>query len=114
EQVEMVDILRDSAKSLLGIIDDILDFSKIEAGKLEIEAAPLNLFTLMKSVAGLQDGFAENKRVELTFYFDPEIPEDVIGDPLRLRQVLLNLVNNAVKFSSGQPRLGQVNFRAQL
>ncbi len=114
EQVEMVDILRDSAKSLLGIIDDILDFSKIEAGKLEIEAAPLNLFTLMKSVAGLQDRFAENKRVELTFYFDPEIPEDVIGDPLRLRQVLLNLVNNAVKFSSGQPRLGQVNFRAQL
>lgn len=113
-QVEMVDIIRYSAQSLLGIIDDILDFSKIEAGKLELDIAPLNLFELVKSVCAMLDRFAINKNVELTYFVDPRLPESLLGDDLRLRQVLINLVNNAIKFSSGSNLPGRVNLRIEL
>lgn len=113
-QIDMVDIIRDSAQSLLGIVEDILDFSKIEAGKVELESIPINVFDLVKSVCSILDRFAENKQVELTFFCDPALPETVLGDELRLRQVLLNLVNNAIKFSSESGRSGKVNLRARL
>lgn len=113
-QVEMVDIIRDSAQSLLGIIEDILDFSKIEAGKLDLESAPINLFDSVRSVCSILDRFADSKQVELTLFCDPELPETVLGDDLRLRQVLLNLVNNAIKFSSGPGRSGRVSLRVSL
>lgn len=113
-QVEMLDIIRDSAYSLLGIIDDILDFSKIEAGKMDIESAPLSLSKVVKDVCLMLDRFAENKSVELTLFTDPAIPETLLGDGLRVRQVLVNLINNAIKFSAGLTRPGRVKVRACL
>lgn len=113
-QVEMLDIIRDSAYSLLGIIDDILDFSKIEAGKMDIESAPLSLTKVVKGVCLMLDRFAENKGVELTLFTDPAIPETLLGDGLRVRQVLVNLVNNAIKFSAGLARHGRVQVRTTL
>ena len=113
-QVEMVDLIRESAFSLLDIIDDILDFSKIEAGRLEIESLPMPVADVVEKVCGLLDHLAAKKGVELTLFIDPAIPEEVLGDAMRLRQVLLNLANNAIKFSSGQQRPGHVSVRAVL
>ncbi|MHB9102267.1 MAG: PAS domain S-box protein, partial [Sulfuricella sp.] len=113
-QVEMVDLIRESAFSLLDIIDDILDFSKIEAGRLEIESLPMPVADVVEKVCGLLDHLAARKGVELTLFIDPAIPEEVLGDAMRLHQVLLNLANNAIKFSSGQQRPGHVSVRAIL
>ncbi len=113
-QVEMVDLIRESAFSLLDIIDDILDISKIESGKLEIESAPMSVAGVVEKACGLLDQMAAKKGVELTPFVDPAIPEQVLGDALRLRQVLINLANNAIKFSSGQQRPGRVSVRAML
>ncbi len=113
-QVEMVDLIRESAYSLLSIIDDILDFSKIEAGKLEIDSQPLDIATVVKTTCGMLEHLAARKGVELTIYVDPEIPAALLGDAARLRQILLNLVSNAIKFSSGGGRRGRVSMRAVL
>ncbi|MDO8930849.1 MAG: ATP-binding protein, partial [Rhodocyclaceae bacterium] len=113
-QVEMVETIRDSAFSLLGIIDDILDFSKIEAGKLEIESAPTDVAAVVEKVCGMLDHLSLKKNVDLTLFTDPALPAAVMGDALRLRQVLINLANNAIKFSSGQERPGRVAVRAVL
>lgn len=110
-QVEMVDIIRESAQSLLGIVDDILDFSKIEAGKLELSPVPFSPSALIRSVCLLLDRMALNQDVELTLFSDPALPAQVLGDELRIRQVLLNLVNNAIKFSSKMDRQGSVAVR---
>ena len=112
-QVEMVDLIRESAYSLLGIINDILDFSRIEANKLEIEHAPTRVDDVVGSVCGMLDSMAEKKGVELTLFVDPAIPAEVLGDTLRLRQVLINLSNNAIKFS-GKQQSGRVSVRALL
>ncbi|MEO8856262.1 MAG: response regulator [Burkholderiaceae bacterium] len=111
-QAEMVDLIRESAFSLLEIIEDILDFSKIEAGKLEIESTPMALADVVEKACGLLDNLAAKKDVELTLFTDPAIPAQVLGDALRVRQVLINLVNNAIKFSSGTGRTGRVSVRA--
>ena len=113
-QVEMVDLIRESALALLTIIDDILDFSKIEAGRLDIESEPMSIAREVESAAGLMDRLACKKDVELTLFVDPALPEQVFGDPLRLRQIIINLANNAVKFSSGGGHEGQVSIRAEL
>jgi len=114
DQAEMVETIRDSAFSLLGIIDDILDFSKIEAGKLEIESAPTDIAAVVEKVCGMLDHLALKKNVDLTLFTDPALPAAVLGDALRLRQVLINLANNAIKFSSGLGRPGRVAVRAVL
>jgi PAS domain S-box-containing protein len=114
DQVEMVDLIRESAFSLLGIINDILDFSKIEAGKLDLEQEAFAMNDAIEGVGGLLYGMADKKDVTLTLYSDPAIPAQLLGDSLRLRQILINLINNAIKFSSGQSRPGQVSVRAQL
>ncbi|MDP2169370.1 MAG: response regulator [Rhodocyclaceae bacterium] len=114
DQVGMVELIRGSALALLGIIDDILDFSKIEAGKLEIEHAPLDIATLVEDVCDLLDQLAHRKGVELTLFTDPALPKVVLGDATRLRQVLLNLTNNAIKFSADPGRPGCVRVRAVL
>ncbi|MEO8718892.1 MAG: ATP-binding protein, partial [Burkholderiales bacterium] len=111
-QVEMVELIRESAFSLLTIIDDILDFSKIEAGELEIERAPTPVAQVVENACGLLDKMAGTKGVELTLFTDPAIPAEILGDALRLRQVLINLVGNAIKFSSVQDRPGRVSVRA--
>ncbi|HEY1471795.1 MAG TPA: PAS domain S-box protein [Candidatus Acidoferrum sp.] len=99
EQRENLNLVRFSAESLLSIINDILDFSKIEAGKLEVEAIPFRLRdSLGETIKSL--GFrAHRKELELVFRVHPEVPEAVIGDPGRIRQILVNLIGNAIKFT---------------
>ncbi|MDH3355707.1 MAG: ATP-binding protein, partial [Chromatiales bacterium] len=89
-----------SAKALLRIINDILDFSKIEAGKLNIEKAPFNLLQILEDTTGLVRDIANNKGIELRVSRNSDVPNDLIGDPLRLSQILINLINNAVKFTN--------------
>ena len=113
-QVEMVDLIRESAFSLLAIIEDILDFSKIEAGKLELERAPMRVQAVLEKACRMMQDLAGRKGVELTLSMDPAIPGWVLGDSLRLRQVMINLVSNAIKFSSGLARPGRVSVRASL
>ena len=88
-----------SAEALLGIINDILDFSKIEAGKLDIEHIDFRLEDVMDNLSNLVGLKAEEKGVELMFDLPPEAPMALVGDPLRLGQILINLGNNAVKFT---------------
>lgn len=113
-QVEMVELIRESAFSLLTVIDDILDFSKIEAGHLQIEAQPVSVTEVVEKVCVMLNRLAEKQNVELTLFTDPAIPQNVVGDSLRLRQVLINLINNAIKFSGGTRRVGKVLVRAVL
>lgn len=89
-----------SSRALLGIINDILDFSKIEAGKLELESIPFHLDDVLNDLASLTADKAEEKGLHLHFITADNVPLDLVGDPLRLGQVLLNLVGNAIKFSS--------------
>ncbi len=110
-QVEMVDLIRESAFSLLTIIDGILDFSKIEAGRLDIELTPISVADVVEKACGILADLASKKGAEFTLFVDPAIPEAVMGDGLRLRQVLLNLVSNAIKFSSGRDQPGRVSVR---
>ena len=114
-QMEMANLIRDSAYALLAIIEDILDFSKIEAGKLEIEKIPMRLVSVVENACGMLAHLALSKKVELTLFIDPAIPDNVLGDPLRLRQVLVNIINNAIKFSSNKPnKPGKVSVRVLL
>lgn len=94
-----------SAESLLGIINDILDFSKIEADKLELEAIDFQLDEVMDNLANLVGLKCEEKELELHFRIAPDVPHGLIGDPLRLGQILINLANNAVKFT---PEKGEI------
>jgi PAS domain S-box-containing protein len=98
-QFNYVQKVHRSAESLLGIINDILDFSKIEAGHLDIEHIPFDLGDVMDSLANLTGMKAEEKGLELVFALAPDLPNALVGDPSRLGQVLLNLANNAVKFT---------------
>ena len=91
--------IQQSGKHLLGIINDILDFSKIEAGKLSIENAPFNLDQMLENVANLIVEKAAAKGLELVFDVSREVPVELIGDSLRLGQILINYANNAVKFT---------------
>jgi two-component system, sensor histidine kinase and response regulator len=99
-----------SAEALLAIINDILDLSKIEAGKLEIDAVEFNLWTLMEEVTDLLAPGAHRKRLEIGCLVPSEVPEWVVGDSTRIRQVLTNLVGNAVKFTEA----GEVILEARL
>ncbi|WP_224242581.1 hybrid sensor histidine kinase/response regulator [Hyalangium gracile] len=98
-----------SAQSLLGIINDILDFSKIEAGKLEIERVPVSLHELISGLADVFASTARDKGLELLFDVAPELSGGLAGDPLRLRQILQNLIGNALKFTPA----GEVVVRAE-
>ena len=110
----IVETIYESATSLLGIINDILDFSKIEAGKLEFSDDPVCLELEVDQVCILLDRVAVDKDVELILFVDPNIPMTLRGDGLRVRQVLTNLVGNAIKFSSGRSPRGSVSLRARL
>ena len=98
-QRNYVDKVHRSAESLLGIINDILDFSKIEAGKLQIDSTAFRLEDLFDNLANLVGFLAEEKGLELLFDLPLDLPSHLVGDPLRLNQVLINLGNNAVKFT---------------
>lgn len=99
EQSHMVRTIRDSGNSLITIINDILDFSKIEAGKLDLEDVSLSIGDALEGVATTMTPNANKKEIRIHTYVDPKIPEALIGDPVRVRQVLFNLSGNAVKFS---------------
>ncbi|WP_420263899.1 response regulator [Candidatus Magnetominusculus dajiuhuensis] len=88
-----------SAKSLLGIINDVLDISKIESNKLEIEAIDFNLDDILNDIAAIHTLKAEEKGIELIYSLSDDIPKQLTGDPLRLGQVITNLLNNAIKFT---------------
>jgi signal transduction histidine kinase/CheY-like chemotaxis protein/HPt (histidine-containing phosphotransfer) domain-containing protein len=113
-QMEMANIIRDSAFALLAVINDILDFSKIEAGKLSIDRVPMRVAYVVEGVCEIMERMAVKKGVELSLFVDPSIPDEVLGDPGRLRQILINLTNNAIKFSSGKHHPGRVSLRAVL
>ena len=113
-QLEMLDLIREAAESLLCIIGDILDTAKIEAGKLVLESAPLDLGTLVERVGRTLAPTAASLGVRLDVVVDPAIDCLVLADEIRLRQVLFNLAGNAIKFSSGIGRSGQVWLRAGL
>src|ERR1700683_5233259 len=113
-QMELVNLIRESADSLLTIIDDILDFSKIEAGRLDIERLPMSVAPVVEKSCNLANRLAERKGGTLTVFADPKIPAMLLGDASRLRQILINLINNAIKFSSGRERPGRVSVRAVL
>jgi two-component system sensor histidine kinase/response regulator len=91
--------VRESGEALLGVINDILDFSKIEAGKMELEVSEFDLTQVVEGIAAVLTPHAHQKRLSLMSFVDPKIPARVIGDPGRLRQVLLNLASNAIKFT---------------
>ena len=98
--------IKQSGEHLLGIINDILDFSKIESGKLEIESVPFVLDTVLDTVVNLLSEKVDDKGLELLCRVDANIPKDLVGDPLRLGQILINMANNAVKFTpAGEVRL---------
>lgn len=99
-QDRYVRIAKSSADSLLGLINDILDFSKIEAGKLELEQIEFELPLLLEDVAEMFVHRAKAKGLEMTCRVLPDVPRRVVGDPERLRQIVSNLVNNAIKFTS--------------
>ncbi len=109
KQRDYVSKIDTSAKALLGLINDILDFSKIEAGKLDIESTEFRLDEVMNNVAGMLAGQSAKKGIEFLNSLAPDVPVALIGDPLRLGQVLLNLSNNAVKFTDH----GHVLLRAE-
>jgi PAS domain S-box-containing protein len=99
EQTTYVRAVKTSGDTLLSLIEEILDFSKIEAGKLDIEARPFSLATLVEEVVELLAPRVQAKGLEIASYLDERLPERVIGDAARLRQLLLNLAGNAVKFT---------------
>jgi len=99
KQKDYIDKIYRSGQHLLGIINDILDFSKIEAGKLDIEYADFKLGGVLENLSNLIGEKCAEKGLELIFDVDPDVPEDLRGDPLRLGQILINYTNNSVKFT---------------
>jgi signal transduction histidine kinase/CheY-like chemotaxis protein len=99
EQREYADAVRISGEALLHIINDILDLSKIEAGRIELETAPLDVPRLVADVAELLAPRAQKKGIELVVRVEPDVPKHLLGDAVRLRQILTNLIGNAVKFT---------------
>jgi PAS domain S-box-containing protein len=99
EQRDFVNTIRTSGEALLTIINDILDFSKIESGKMELERAPFELALCVEEALDLFALQASSKKLEIGYYLAPDVPSWILGDVTRLRQVVVNLVNNAVKFT---------------
>ncbi|MDO8906742.1 PAS domain-containing protein [Hydrogenophaga sp.] len=113
DQRDMAKTVRESAYALLSVVDDVLDFSKIEAGQFMVDHAPMDVTAVVEGVGDALRQVAKNKGVGLRLYTDPRLPAHTLGDAGRLRQVLMNLVGNAIKFSSGQGYQGSVSLRAQ-
>lgn len=110
QQSDYVNKITSSARSLLRIINDILDFTKIEAGKLDMETVAFSLADVLKNVTNVVGGSVGEKKLEILFATDATVPCALLGDPLRLEQVLINLAGNAVKFTES----GEVVVRVQL
>jgi signal transduction histidine kinase/CheY-like chemotaxis protein len=127
EQREFLETIRNSAESLLTVLNDILDFSKLEAGKLQLEELPFDLWDALEETLELLAPRVAGKPVTLASLIDPQLPRRVAGDPSRLRQVLVNLIGNAIKFTekgevlvqllpdpTGAPGEGEIALRAEI
>lgn len=110
DQQKIVNILMRSGNNLLNIINDILDFSKIESGKMELDIIEMNIENLLDDVVDLMQYHAKEKKLEICARFDKNLPSILKGDPYRLKQILLNLVNNAIKFTEH----GEINIEVML
>ncbi len=110
QQKQFTTMVKDSAQSLLTIINDILDFSKIEAGRVELDNVDFSILSLIEDCADLLAPAARKKNLALLTWIDPRLPASMRGDPVRIRQILLNLASNAVKFT----RQGEVFLKAEL
>ena len=99
EQLESLQTLKFSAESLMYLINDILDFSKIDAGKIELESTEFNLNQLLVNIKQSFISKAEEKGLKLNIQIDPELPQILIGDPIRVAQIITNLISNAIKFT---------------
>ncbi len=99
QQQELIETMHRSAEALLTLVNDILDFSKIEAGKMTLEVADVNLRSLIRDVVTLTEGLAAHKGLTVSVEIEAGVPEEFRGDPIRLRQILFNLVGNAIKFT---------------
>ncbi len=109
-QRDYLSTVKSSADSLLTLLNDILDFSKIEAGKLTLDEAPFNLREVLEDTIKLLGQRATSKGLELACQIPPDVPVNLVGDPARLRQIMINLVGNAIKFT----HRGEVVVRATL
>jgi len=107
EQARYLDMIRTSGQSLLGILNDILDLSKMQAGKVELLPAPFRLDDVLHAVATIMSVSAGDKDLELAIGVEPDVPRALVGDALRLQQVLVNLAGNAIKFTER----GEVSLR---
>ncbi|WP_309400738.1 PAS domain-containing hybrid sensor histidine kinase/response regulator [Cerasicoccus maritimus] len=99
EQQDFVDTIETSSGSLMTIIDDILDYSKVEAGRLALDPRPLNVASIIKGALTLYSTHADEKKLELIHRIEDDVPPAVLGDEMRIRQVLVNLISNAIKFT---------------
>lgn len=114
-QAELVETMQESGTQLLHLIDDVLDFSKIEAGQLKLEHSPVSLVDLIEGVGSSLADFAARREVEVWCFASPQIPARVLGDETRLRQLIYNLLGNAIKFSAGRSgQRGRVTLRAEV
>lgn len=111
DQREDLDVVKSSAYALLAIINNVLDFSKIEAGKLELERTPFSLEHFLDEAVKIMAMKAHAKHLELAYRIDAKVPDRLVGDPNRLRQVVLNLVDNAIKFTERGEVIVQVSLR---
>lgn len=110
QQRELSTMVQKSAKSLLRVINDILDFSKIEAGKMKIEEVPIHLRDFVSEIVQIISFFSNDKGLDIDYTIDNRIPEYLLGDPVRVRQILMNYGGNAVKFTEK----GSVSFMVDL
>jgi PAS domain S-box-containing protein len=112
QQSELLATIRSSAAALLAIVDDILDFSKIEAGRMVLEPRPVVLGDTIEQACTMLAPLAVQRAVEVRLFVDPELPTTVLSDEVRLRQIVYNLLGNAIKFSGGRPEVsGRVSVR---
>jgi signal transduction histidine kinase/ligand-binding sensor domain-containing protein/DNA-binding response OmpR family regulator len=112
EQRDLSDTIRRSSEALLGIVNDILDFSRMEMHKLELERVTFDPRSVVEEVVELMAGDAHRKRLDLVFCCGEDVPAEVQGDPLRVRQVVSNLVNNAIKFTERGEIVVKLTFQA--
>ena len=113
QQREYADIARRSAEALLTVINDILDFSKIEAGKLRIESHPFDLRLVLEEVNEMLAPKADDRKLDLVLEYPSHIPHSFVGDAGRIRQIMTNLVGNAVKFTAGGQVVATVECETQ-
>jgi two-component system, sensor histidine kinase and response regulator len=114
QQRENLDVVKSATDSLLSVINDLLDFSKIEAGKLELDPVEFELRDHLRGTLGMLNPRAHEKGLELSFHIDPHVPEQLIGDAARLRQVIVNLVGNAIKFTKRGKVVVSVDLHANM